>query len=206
MGVSKIDLVKRILLFHFFTLLFYANHLNTNGQTRLNKMFWGDTLLEPVYGLSTFPPYDIDSSLIVAYHLPENLTWEINKNVDFFMLALYKNATDTIPDELALYSQGKIYGFFIDWNEQGNLVRIKEKPTGVNMNFSNFQIKEVINETIIGSPYFRIILNSPFGFTINVKINGELHSYFFSNDGVTISEEVKTNGKIQYHKLYFFSK
>lgn len=132
-----------------FLLLLLTCLINAEGQVRVKKLYDGDSCLSPEFGISPEPPYPQDTTVIEDYHLSSRLNCPTDKD-ELQLILLYDSVDDTIPNEGALYLNGKMVGFKLTW--RGNeLATLQEAENGVYLEIWNGHLTEI--HSGISSPH-----------------------------------------------------
>jgi hypothetical protein len=170
----------------------------TKGQTCFQKIYWGDTLLNKSYGLSGVPPYYYDTSIVNNYHLPDSIDTKIKGSCIY---ALFKTEKDSLPTQIALYQNGKMSGFYIQL-DNGDILRVKQKPKGIIITMYQGKIISVFNSSREGD-YFDFESKEKSNYIkITIKINNIEHCYYISCSGGKIIELLIDNGIRNEFVLY----
>ncbi|MDD3876006.1 MAG: hypothetical protein PHT69_05260 [Bacteroidales bacterium] len=173
-----------------------------SGQTPFYRLYWGDEYLDNQYDISTNPPYEIDTTSIVGYQLPFNLNKTIDQN-EIKILALFKNRTNLQIQELAIYQQNVMTGFFLKYNENGKLIKLFERPSGLVLSFVENEIVEVSNLSDAESGNIRVVLEkSKKTIEIELEINNVRHIYIISLNGEFVKQKVKKGDEFEYFILW----
>lgn len=170
------------------------------SQTVFRKFYWGDRILEKSYGHSSYPPYDIDTTIIIGYHLPFKLPIDLQEKA-IQICGVFKTSKDTFPQEIAIYNQADMDGFYIKWNDKAHISRVYEHPTGLDFILSDDKVVSIIKHSSVSKNYFNIEIDN-----YNLKITTELekvkHTYIISLTGSFIKEEKKKDNNLDYLMLW----